>query len=97
MDYADIIIPDIRLVMLRALEQDLGYSHNDSILQDILETFGHRVSRDQVRTQIAWLKEQGLVTVKVLESGTHIATVTERGAEVATGRATVPGVKRPRS
>ena len=96
MNYADILIPDQRLVILRALEQDLGYSHNESILQDILGVYGHKLTRDQVRTLICWLKEQGLLSYEVLASGTYIATITDRGAEVATGRATVPGVKRPR-
>ncbi len=97
MNYADIIIPDQRLVILRALEQDLGYSHNESILQDILGKFGHQVSRDKVRTLLGWLQEQGLVTYEILHSGTYVASLTTRGADVATGRAVVPGVKRPRA
>jgi Fe2+ or Zn2+ uptake regulation protein len=92
--FSEILNSDIRLVILRSLEQDLGYSHNESILHAILEKFGHKVSRDQVRTQLAWLREQGLVDLEDV-AGIYVATVTQRGADVATGRASVPGVKRP--
>ena len=57
--------------------------------------FGHRLSRDKVRTQLSWLQEQGLVTL-VDRAGCQIATLTTRGLDVATGNTTVPGVKRPR-
>lgn len=91
---ADILVPDIRLVILKALEQDLGYSHNESILHAIVEKFGHHCSRDMIRTQLSWLQEQCLVTIEDV-AGIYVATITQRGADAATGKATVPGVKRP--
>lgn len=95
MDYAaDILIPDIRLVILRALAEDLNYSHNDSIIHAIVKKFGHNVARDVIRTQLHWLKEQCLVTIEMV-SDTYVATITQRGVDVASGSATVPGVKRP--
>lgn len=94
MSFAELVTSDIRLVILRALEQDLGYSHNESIIHAILEKFGHKCSRDMVRTQLAWLQEQALVSIDDV-SGIYVATITQRGADVATGAATVPGVKRP--
>jgi hypothetical protein len=85
-----------RLIILRALENPkIGPSCNDSILQTICLEFGCRSSRDQVKSAATWLEEQGLVQNKVQESGTYIVTITQRGAEVATGILTVPGVKRP--
>lgn len=85
-----------RLIILRALENPkIGPSCNDSILQTICLEFGCRSGRDQVRTAASWLEDQGLVTIKVQDSGTFIVTITQRGAEVATGIVTVPGVKRP--
>lgn len=92
--FSDILTEDRRLVILRALAQDLGYSHNESILQSILERYGHHVSRSLVRTDLAWLEEQGLVRLDMVGE-TTIATVTDRGADVAHGRALAPGVKRP--
>lgn len=94
MSFADLLTADARLVILRALEQDLGYSHNESIIHAILEEFGHSLTRDQVRTQLVWLQEQGLIELKTVVD-TYVATITQRGADVAAGRGRVPGVKRP--
>lgn len=92
--YAEIVNADRRLVILRALAQDAGYEHNESVLQSVLNHFAHKVTRDQVRTQLAWLAEQELVTLREV-SGYQIATLTARGADAAEGSAIVPGVKRP--
>ncbi len=94
MSFAKLIAEDQRFIILRVLSEDAGYSHNEYVIQAALEQLGHHISADAVRTQAAWLAEQGLVTVK--ESGVLIATLTQRGDDVAQGRVTVPGVKRPR-
>ena len=93
--FADLLASDMRLVILRCLNEDPGYDLNESMLQTMLEALGHNVSRDRVRTELAWLAEQGLVTVADVV-GIQVATLTARGSDTATGRATVPGVKRPR-
>lgn len=94
MGFAELVQSDIRLVILRALAQDLGYSHNDSILHAALGMYGHKCSRDTVRTELTWLEEQRLITIEKIGE-TYIATITERGVDVADGTAAVPGVKRP--
>lgn len=86
---------DQRLVILRSLNEIHGYSANDSILNDVLFTFGHNISRDAVRTHIRWLEEQGLLTVQKIGERTLVASITERGVDVASGKARVDGVKRP--
>lgn len=86
---------DQRLVVLRSLNEIQGYSANDSVLNDVLYTFGHNLSRDAVRTHLRWLEEQGLVTVQKIGERTLVASITERGVDVATGKAKVDGVKRP--
>ncbi len=86
---------DQRLVVLRSLI-DFGYSANESIIQDFLEMFGHTVSRDKVRGHFAWLSEQGLITYEDV-LGCYVAKLTARGQDVAEGRASVPGVKKPRA
>ncbi|WP_394698971.1 ArsR family transcriptional regulator [uncultured Tolumonas sp.] len=90
----ELLDADQRLVMLRSLI-DAGGEANESILQDCLDVFGHRVSRDQVRTHITWLAEQGLVAIENVGSY-MVANLTGRGQDVAEGRSTVPGVKKPR-
>ncbi|WP_321367616.1 hypothetical protein [uncultured Desulfuromusa sp.] len=94
MSISALLAEDRRLVVLRALSEDAGYSHNESVLQSILAAFGHTISRDQVRNLISWLAEQDLVNVETV-GDYMVAKLTGRGADVAAGRATVPGVKRP--
>jgi len=93
--FADLVDADRRLVILRALEEDPGYDLNEYVLQSVLEALGHTVSRDRLRADLAWLEEQGLVTVDEV-AGVKVAKLTGRGSDVAAGRAVVPGVKRPR-
>lgn len=93
-NFAVFLAEDRRLVILRVLAELPGYRTNSFLLTTLLGKFGHEPSADQVKTDLAWLQEQGLVSVEVVES-VHIATLTTRGADVAAGRAVVPGVKRP--
>ena len=87
---------DRRLVILRLLDADSGYSMNASVLQSALESVAaHTVSRDVVLHDIEWLQEVGLVTREDV-GNVVIARLTGRGSDVANGRTTVPGVKRPR-
>jgi repressor of nif and glnA expression len=94
MSIRNVLDADQRLVLLRSLD-DCGGDANESVLQDCLGLYGHNVSRDAVRTHMAWLSEQGLVQVEDL-AGCHVATLTGRGDDVLNGRATVPGVKKGR-
>lgn len=95
MKFDELVDSDRRLVILRCLNEDPGYSLNESVLQSMLEALGHNVSRDRIRTDLAWLAEQGLCTIAEVVS-VQVARITDRGIDVATGRTLVPGVKRPR-
>lgn len=92
--FADLVIADRRLVILRLLEQAPDYQGNAYLLQSALGTFGHAVGMDRLVTDLHWLGEQGLVQFEQV-GGVGIAKLTQRGADVAAGRSTVPGVKRP--
>ncbi|ECI3885369.1 ArsR family transcriptional regulator [Salmonella enterica subsp. diarizonae] len=94
MKFVDFLREDWRLVILRILSEMPGYSSNSSVLYSALTQYGHNPSRDQVKTELRWLEEQSLVRVEALES-VLVVWLTERGADVAAGRAVVPGVKRP--
>lgn len=96
MSFKTLLTEDQRLVILRSLREMQGFEANESILDSCLEAYGHNISRDQVRTHLAWLEEQQLITLRNL-SDYQIARLTGRGEDVATGQATVPGVKRPRA
>lgn len=94
MSYADLVAADRRLVILRILAESIGYTCNEHLIASLLESFGHVLSRDALRTELAWLEEQRLLTVQDV-AGVTIAKLTARGADVAADRAWVPGVKRP--
>jgi hypothetical protein len=84
---------DRRLVLLRALEAAVQYRANAYLLRAYSDSVGHVVSAERLATDLAWLAEQGLVTVET--QPVLVATLTARGLDVANGRAVQPGVKRP--
>lgn len=94
MKFYEFLREDQRLVILRLLAELPAYSANSSVLYSALSQYGHYPSRDAVKNELYWLQEQGLISID--DIGTVIvATLTPRGLDVATGRAIVPGVKRP--
>ncbi|MGH8782098.1 VpaChn25_0724 family phage protein [Paraburkholderia sp.] len=90
MSYAEIVQADRRLMILRALAVTSGYGANRTLIQRFLDSEGHIVSRDLVDADIAWLAEIGLVTLH-----DDAVLLTARGGDVAAGRTSVPGVRRP--
>ena len=94
-DFSAVHDGHVRLATLRMLAEAPRLSANDSVLQAAMEAVGLACTRDQMRGHLAWLEEQRLVTLMALGSGLAVATITERGGDVAAGRAVVPGVKRP--
>lgn len=94
MSFREAEAADRRLVLLRLLDQSPGYECNSSVLQMALTEYGHNVSRDLLHTDLHWLTEQGLVTVREIAT-VKVAALSARGADVAHGRAHVPGVKKP--
>ncbi len=95
-DFSTHLTEDRRLVVLRVLAESSGYTANEFILQQMLEQFGHVVSIDRVRTDLAWLQEQQMLTISDV-ADVQIAHITARGQDVAAGRTVVPGIKRPRA
>lgn len=92
--YASTLRRHRRLAILRHLEACTDYTSNASILVDVLDGVGVTSSRDQVITELAWLRENGFVTYT--ETGAFVVVeATLRGVEVARGRATHPEIPRP--
>lgn len=94
MSFTEFVRQEQRLVLLRLLHEMPRYQSNSSVLTTGMDTFGLAMSRDQVCTELNWLKEQGCVTLQEVGS-VVVATLTERGADAATGMAKIHGVKRP--
>lgn len=95
LDYLDFVIGHARLAVLRALVEAPTSTANDSLLMAEMDRFGLPVTRDQLRTQLGWLEEQGLVRLSRPTDGLIVVALRERGADVALGRARVDGVQRP--
>ena len=94
-NFAAVMAEDRRLSILLCLDRAAGYKSNHFLLTHYLDAIhAHKVSHDVVRSDLAWLAEQGLVTLAQMEDQTT-ALLTTRGADVANGRAEVPGIKRP--
>lgn len=94
MNFAEFQEQDRRLVLLKALENAAQYRANAFLLRRYADAVGHVVSADRIEQDLAWLGEQGLIAVEKTGSVT-VATLTQRGLDVATGRARVPGVQSP--
>ncbi len=94
LSYAEFEAQDRRLVVLRALQHAFQYRSNAMLLRRYCAAVGHTVSADRLEQDLAWLREQDLVDLNNAE-GVTVATLTQRGLDVATGSAEAPGVARP--
>ncbi|PZU15681.1 MAG: hypothetical protein DI589_27670 [Shinella sp.] len=85
---------DARLIILRGLADQPDGRMNETLLTALLETFGHRRSRDYVRTQVHKLRELGAVTIT--EAGSVvIPRITRAGLDHVESRSYIEGVNRP--
>lgn len=90
MSYDDFYVAMQRASILRHLAVARSFTMSENLIHAILIDSGIGASLHQVSSMLAWLAEQGLVDLK----GT-VATLTPYGEDVAYGRASVTGVKRP--
>lgn len=94
MKWRELLMADLRLAVLKIVAEAPGYELGSGMLIAVLEQYGHHVSHDGLATQLAWLAEQGLITLSTAAS-VYIATLTASGLDVAMGRSLNPGVARP--
>lgn len=96
--FADRMREESRLEILRCLADAPEYTANDGLLHGHLAACGLSVSHAALRTQLAWLNEQGLAVVQRAGGalGITLATITDAGLDVAAGRSRVPGIARTR-
>lgn len=101
MSYAADLLADQRLMLLQALEAAAGYSLPERALARFLQSMAAPLSLDALRTQLAWLEEQGLLAVSKVQplpdaAPEWTARIASRGLDVVAGLARAPGVARPR-
>ncbi|OTS03021.1 hypothetical protein CAT24_07230 [Acinetobacter pittii] len=77
---------EMRLVILRLLNELPSYRGNSSTLHSGLNHWGLSFSRDQVKTELYWLKEQGCVEVEMDNPAVVVVKLTERGQDVVESR-----------
>lgn len=96
-DFAPVHDAAVRLAILRLLAGQAEGHANDAVLCDAVNAMDMVNSRQKIREHIFWLHAQGLISVLDLRTsnGLVVATLAERGADVAAGRSHVPGVARP--
>lgn len=94
-DYVQHLDGHVRLAILRLLVDAPAYSANDSVLSQAVQAMGLACTRSQMRGHLSWLEEQRLVTLMHPLVTLTVATVTERGGDVAAGRSRMQGVARP--
>lgn len=80
----------MRFVMLR-LVNGAPHNTNSSVLSMQLNGAGYSNTRDQVKSEIRWLEQAGLLEVEEVES-VLIVSITERGEDVANGLSKVDGI-----
>jgi hypothetical protein len=90
----DIIREEARLIVLRALHEQTNYASSDSVLQQVLETYGIAKTREWVREEISYLDRIGAVS-KQTHGSVVIAQLLDKGVEHVERRLVLEGVKRP--
>jgi ATP/maltotriose-dependent transcriptional regulator MalT len=93
-NYDDHLVRDARLIILKALAKQTDGRLNEALLTIELDRFGHRRSREWVRTQLLKLQELGAIVVQ--EHGSvMIAGLTRLGLAHVERREMIDGVAKP--
>lgn len=94
MNYDEAMTRDARLVILKELAAQPDGRLNEALLEKVLDVFGHRRSREWIRTQLRKLEELG--AVRLTEVGTVlVAAITRAGVDHVERRSFLDGVERP--
>ncbi|WP_048764836.1 hypothetical protein [Acinetobacter sp. 243_ASPC] len=95
MSFENHLKEEMRLVLLRLLNELPSYRGNSSTLHSGLNHWGLSFTRDQVKTELYWLKEQGCIDIEMDNPAVLVVRLTERGQDYVEGRARIHGIKRP--
>lgn len=94
MSYLEHAAADARLVILKALSKQVDGRLNEVLITAELDSFGHKRSREWVRTQLNKLEELGAV-VNVTQGTVVVAAITRLGVAHVERREVIDGVARP--
>lgn len=94
-DYELMQREDLRLRVLQILSGVPRYQANDVLVRaQLAQRYAHSLSQDALRTELAWLDEQALVSYQRAGEVVLVA-LTQRGHDCAAGVVQTPGVARP--
>lgn len=93
--YEQILAEDRRLVILRFLNDAVGKTANESVLERCVCAIGHIASRDDIRADLEFLNKVGCVDLEWFADKVMIAKLKRRGQECAQGRTSISGIKSP--
>jgi len=93
--YSDHFDAEVRLVILKALNDEPAKAMSDSLLLVVLKEFAIRRSREYLHTQLKWMETQA-GAIRLTQAGTAIiAHLAERGAEHLNRDGVIIGIKAP--
>lgn len=93
-DYDKIMREEARLVILRALAEQVNETLSSSMMEPVLQRFAIYQERPWIHGEIEYLRNMGAVTV--VQAGTvKIATLTALGQRHLDRHVVIEGVKRP--
>lgn len=93
-DMDQLIREEARLIVLRALREQVDERLNSNLILPVLETYGIRKTREWLHAELDWLADMGAIKVTRVAS-VVIATLAERGAQHLDRLIAIEGVKRP--
>lgn len=93
-NYEEHLVRNARLVILKELAKQTDGRLNETMIGIVLDTFGHRRSKEWLRTQLLKLQELGAISV-VEHGSVMIAGLTRLGLAHVDRREVVDGIDRP--
>ena len=94
--FAERMVEDRRLAMLRLLAEARGQTLNSSVLHMGLHHLGVLVERHEVIDDLHFLQLHNLIALAPVLTTVYVATLQGRGEDVANGLCQIEGVSRPR-
>lgn len=95
MSYLQHLSEERRLLILQLLKRSNGSANERVLLIGIQERGERRITSDQVRKDLDWLRDAGLITQEWPDPTLLVAVLTRRGGDVEAGNIRVQGVKEP--
>lgn len=93
-DMDTLIREDARLIMLKAISEQVDERLHSGYLAEVLLRFGIDRAREWVHGELDWMAEMGAVTL-IRPGSVVVATLTEKGARHLRRAIVIEGIKRP--